>query len=183
AKSHGLVPIAHLNSVSWTRAVELGIEQLEHALPTSPELLEPAAREQFVPGPDFMTRWFELVDYDGPLMQEMVRTLVAREIEVDLTLQVNELIYHADRLETVFPEMGGDLPDYIHPDHLALLERNYAALAGVPAEQLARGRAIWPKVLELARVLHEAGVRMMVGTDGTGGGATFAHELHNHVRA
>ena len=30
---------------------------------------------------------------------------------------------------------------------------------------------------------REAGVPMMVGTDGTGGGPTLAHELNNHVRA
>src|SRR5690606_26105466 len=28
AKAHGLIPIAHLNAVSWTRAAELGVEQL-----------------------------------------------------------------------------------------------------------------------------------------------------------
>jgi imidazolonepropionase-like amidohydrolase len=31
--------------------------------------------------------------------------------------------------------------------------------------------------------MQEAGVALMIGTDGTGGGPTFAHELHNHVRA
>lgn len=183
AKAYGLIPSAHLNRVSWTRAVELGVEHLEHALPTSPDLLEPAAREQFMFGADYMTRWFELADYDGPLVREMVRSLVDRGVVVTLTLQVNELIYFADRLETVFPEMSGDLLDYLHPDLVAALTPNYRAMAAVPAEQLARGRAVWPKVMEFARMLHEAGVRLMIGTDGTGGGPTYARELSNHARA
>jgi imidazolonepropionase-like amidohydrolase len=183
AKAHGLVPIAHLNGVSWTRAIELGVEQLEHALPTSPDLLEPEQRAQFTFGADYMTRWFELADYDGPLMQQLLKSLVRRRIAVDLTLQVNELIYHADDLDTVFPELAGELPDYLHPAHVKAIKGGYAALAAVPAERLARGRAIWPKVLQLARVMHEAGVALMIGTDGPGGGPTFAHELNNHVRA
>jgi cytosine/adenosine deaminase-related metal-dependent hydrolase len=43
AHQHGLKAIAHLNKVSWTRAIELGIDGLEHALPTSADLLEPEA--------------------------------------------------------------------------------------------------------------------------------------------
>jgi imidazolonepropionase-like amidohydrolase len=183
AKAHGLVPIAHLNAVSWPRAIELGVEQLEHALPTSPDLLEPEARARFVFGPDYMTRWFELADYDGPLMQQLLMSLVDRRIAVDLTLQVNEMIYHADDLDAVFPELAGEIPDYVHPAYVAALAGNYAAMGAVPTEQLARGRAVWPKVLALARLMHEAGVALMIGTDGTGGGPTFAHELHNHVRA
>jgi imidazolonepropionase-like amidohydrolase len=182
AKAHGLVPIAHLNAVSWKRAAELGVRQLEHALPTSPELLEPTARAQYVAGPDFMTRWWELADLRGPVMRETIETLRARGVVVNLTLLVNQIIYFAGEWETVFPEMAGGLPDYVHPDMEALLA-NYQAMASVPPEQLARGRAVWPKVLEFARLLHEAGVPLTIGTDGAGGGSSYAHELHNHVLA
>ncbi len=48
AHRHGLKAIAHLNTVSWTRAAELGIDGLEHALPTSADLLEPEARATFL---------------------------------------------------------------------------------------------------------------------------------------
>jgi imidazolonepropionase-like amidohydrolase len=51
AHQHGLQAIAHLNRVSWTRAVELGVDGLEHALPTSPDLLEPEARAQYMAAP------------------------------------------------------------------------------------------------------------------------------------
>jgi imidazolonepropionase-like amidohydrolase len=42
---------------------------------------------------------------------------------------------------------------------------------------------VFPKVLSFARVLHDAGVPLMIGTDGTGGGPIYARELHNHVLA
>jgi imidazolonepropionase-like amidohydrolase len=41
---------------------------------------------------------------------------------------------------------------------------------------------VFPKVLRFARVLHEAGVPMMIGTDGAGG-SFFARELELHVQA
>ena len=182
AKAHGLIPIAHLNGVSWTRALELGVEQFEHALPTSPALLEPEARAQYAFGADYMTRWWELADLDGPLMRELVARLVAQRAEVDLTTMVNELLYFADEWETRFPEFAGELPDYFHPEMLAALASNYAAMAAVPPEQLARSKAVWPKVLAFVRLLHEGGVRLMIGTDGTGGSG-LGYELQNHVEA
>jgi imidazolonepropionase-like amidohydrolase len=182
AKRHGLIPIAHLNGVSWTRALELGVEQFEHALPTSPALLEPAVRDRYKFGPDYMTSWWELADLDGPLIRELVERLVKADAEVDLTTMVNELLYFADEWETRFPEFSGELPDYIHPETLAALEPNYAAMRAVPPELLARSKAVWPKVLAFAKLLHDAGVPLMLGTDGTGG-AGLHYELANHVEA
>jgi imidazolonepropionase-like amidohydrolase len=40
-----------------------------------------------------------------------------------------------------------------------------------------------PKVLELAKRFHDAGVRLSIGTDGTGGGPSFVRELELHVEA
>lgn len=181
AKAHGLIPIAHLNAVSWSTAAKAGVAQLEHALPTSPDLLEPNARKAYKAGPDFMTRWFELAQYDGPVFKEMIHTLRARRVAVDLTLLVNEMIYFAGDPDH-FAELAGELPDYMHPDMAALLA-NHKAMAAVPASQLARGRAVWPKVLGLARLLHQSHVPMMIGTDGPGGGPMYARELYNHVQA
>src|SRR5690606_8628617 len=68
ARAHGLIPIAHLDGVSWTRAAELGVKEIEPALPTSSDLLEPEARAQFARDPfsRHMFTWFELADLDGP---------------------------------------------------------------------------------------------------------------------
>lgn len=184
AHEHGLKAIAHLNNVSWTRAIELGINGLEHALPTSPDLLEPAARATYVAGlgPDskFTYRWFELADYDGPLLRNLVSLLAAKKIPTNMTLIVNELIYNTDDLERVIPaaELRDGLPEQMQA---ALMELRASAIGWTP-DDYRRARAVMPKVLAFARLLHAAGVPMMIGTDG-GGGAYYARELALHVEA
>ncbi|HXS78816.1 MAG TPA: amidohydrolase family protein, partial [Gammaproteobacteria bacterium] len=46
-----------------------------------------------------------------------------------------------------------------------------------------RAHAVMPKVLELAKRFHDAGVRLSIGTDGTGGSPNFVRELALHVQA
>lgn len=181
AHQHGLQAIAHLNRVSWTRAIELGIDGLEHALPTSPDLLEPDARAKYLAEQDatsrFMYRWFELADYDGPLIRNLVEQLARKRIALNLTLVVNELVYNTDDLARVLPPSERK---FIEPDVLAVHEAQLRASAtGWTADDFRRARAVMPKVLRFARLLHEAGVPMMIGTDG-GGGILFARELELH---
>ena len=102
AHAHGLKTIAHLDTVSWTRAMELGIDELTHALPTSADLLVEPNRSEYVasravPDAKFMYRWFELVDYDSAPFQNMLRMLVEKKIHVDLTLVTSEIVYFYDR--------------------------------------------------------------------------------------
>jgi hypothetical protein len=79
AHQHGLRAIAHLDAVSWTRAIELGIDDLTHALPTSADLLPAPSRATYLAerGKDsrFMYRWFELVDLDGPPVTKLIQLL------------------------------------------------------------------------------------------------------------
>ncbi|MEO9970107.1 MAG: amidohydrolase family protein [Hyphomonadaceae bacterium] len=185
AHEQGLKAIAHLDSVSWTRAAELGIDGLEHALPTSPDLLEPTQRADYIAGlgPDskHTYRWFELVDFDGPLFQHMVDLLVRNQVQTNMTLVVNELTYNTDKLSDVWP-----LADrkFEHPDNLeAGLSFLQASGIGWEEEDFSRARAVMPKVLEFARRLHEAGVPMMLGTDSRGGTPFYAREMALHVEA
>lgn len=182
AHAHGLKAIAHLDGVSWLRAVEMGVDGLEHALPTSPDLLEPEQRAKYVRRPDstFMYRWFELADYDGPLMRELVHQLAQKKVALNLTLIVNELVYNVDRQDQVYP--ASERVDF-HPDVLgpAMSGLRRSATGWTP-EDFARARAVMPKVLELARRLHDAGVPMMIGTD-AGGGLFYARELALHRQA
>jgi imidazolonepropionase-like amidohydrolase len=179
ANTHGLIPIAHLDAVSWTRAAELGVKQLEHALPTSPDLLEPELRAQFMRDPfsRHMFTWFELADLDGPLIRQMIETLLENNVVVDLTLMVNEIVYNADRFDAIMPQQ-----DYYHPETDAAARGNYAAIAAIWSEEdFARARAAFPKVLQFAKLLHDAGVPLMIGTDGIGGTPLYARELSHHV--
>lgn len=185
AHEHGLKAIAHLNTVSWTRAIQLGIDAIEHALPTSADLLEPPQRVQYLSelGADskYMYRWFELADLDGPLIQEMIDLLASRKPAVTLTLVVNDIIYNADDLERAIPS---DTRKY---EHSATLESMFqilqASMAGWTVEDYRRARAVMPKVLEFARRLHAAGAQLMIGTDGHGGSPYYAREVALHVNA
>jgi imidazolonepropionase-like amidohydrolase len=184
AHKHGLKAIAHLNRVSWTRAIELGIDGLEHALPTSPDLLEPDARKTYVaelgPHSKFMYRWFELADYDGPLIRNLVERLAREKIATNLTLVVNQIVANLDDVDRAYPplERADMLPEVLN----ATLTQLRASAGGWTPEDYQRARAVMPKVLAFARMLHEAGVPMMIGTDG-GGGTFYARELALHREA
>jgi len=185
AHENGLQAIAHLDQISWLRAAELGIDGLLHALPTSADLLEPevAAMYQDARGPDskFVYQWFENVDFDGPLMQNLLSDLAEREIEVDLTLLVNVLSYRSNNLESIFPQTDRR---YYHPETLAALLRFLQLSAtGWTDEDFARADIAMSAVFEFVRRLHEAGVPLMIGTDGNGGGPLYAQELQLHHQA
>jgi imidazolonepropionase-like amidohydrolase len=184
AHEHGLKAIAHLNNLSWSRAVELGIDGLEHALPTSADLLEPEARARFIAEHDatsrYMYRWFEYADLNGPLIRRLVELLAQKKIPVDLTLVVNEIVYNTDDLARVLPQAQ---LKYFHPDVLAVYESQLrASAAGWTPEDYKRARAVMPKVLAFARMLHEAGVPLMIGTD-AGGGVSIDREMELHREA
>jgi len=185
AHQHGLKAIAHLNAVSWTRAAQLGIDGIEHALATSPDLLEPAARATYLtelgPNSKFMYRWYELADYDGPRMQEMIHLVVAKKIALDLTLVANEIIYNADDLDRAYP---AEFRRYEDPETLeSALTGLRLSTTGWSSNDFARARAVMPKVLAFAHKLYESGAAMMIGTDGHGGSWYYGRELNLHVQA
>ena len=185
AHAHGMRAIAHLDRVSWARAIELGIDDLTHALPTSEDLLPPHRRAQYVAGrgPDskFMYQWFELVDLDGPEIRSLIDRLVKRQVEVDLTLTVNLVVYNVDDLERALPAAERK---YSHPIVRAAADRQLKASAtGWTADDFRRARAVMPVVLKFARQLHDAGVPLLVGTDGHGGTPIYSRELQMHVDA
>lgn len=185
AHAHGLQAIAHLHQVSWLTAAELGIDGLLHALPTSADLLEPEAAEAYLAdrGPDsrFMYQWFEYADLDSPRVQRLIRELAERQIEVDLTLLVNELVYSEEGYQAVM--QAGD-ERYFHPDALESSEQ-FAELArtGWTGEDYARANAAMDTVHAFVRRLHAAGVPLLIGTDGPGGGPAYAMELQLHHAA
>lgn len=185
AHEHGLQAIAHLDQVSWPRAVELGIDGLLHALPTSADLLRGEAREAFLANRGMDTRylyqWFEYVDLEGPEVENLIVLLLENEIEVDLTLLVNVLSFRRDAVNTVFPP---EHHEFYHPDTLSAA-RAFLMMAGHgwTEQDYVRAELAMDKVLAFTRLLHERGVRLMIGTDGNAGGPIYAQELQLHADA
>jgi imidazolonepropionase-like amidohydrolase len=180
----GLKPIAHLHMVSWTDAAALGLHGIEHALPTSPDLLEPGAREEYVagfgPNSKYMYEWFELADYDGPLFQELVDTLVENNTVLNFNFIVNHLVYNADDPDLI----PAAWEPYIHPEILTgFREFTAASVYGWTPENFERARAAFPRVLEFGKRLYDAGLPIMIGTDASGGLPYYAMEAGFYTQA
>jgi imidazolonepropionase-like amidohydrolase len=93
AHSNGIKVIGHLYLTSWTDAANLGIDALTHGIPVSPFLLSEANQQKFLEvGDDPFNHflWLDLVDLNGPEINEMMEALVNNDIPVDPTLSIYE---------------------------------------------------------------------------------------------
>jgi imidazolonepropionase-like amidohydrolase len=101
AHSNGIKVIGHLYMTSWTAAADLGIDALTHGVPVSPFLLSEANQQKFLEAGDHPFNhflWLDLVDLNGPEINEMIKALVANNIPVDTTLGIYEAIIKEDPL-------------------------------------------------------------------------------------
>jgi imidazolonepropionase-like amidohydrolase len=93
AHSNGIKVIGHLYLTSWTDAANLGIDALTHGIPVSPSLLSEDNQQRFLEVGDHTFNnflWLDLVDLNGPEINEMIRALVSNNIPVDPTLDIYE---------------------------------------------------------------------------------------------
>jgi imidazolonepropionase-like amidohydrolase len=186
AHEQGMKTIAHLDKVSWLDAIDFGIDALTHALPTSAGLLKEDVRQAYAESRNplssaFMYQWFEQADYKSEPIQTLVSKLVENQVQVDLTLLVNEIVYFFDDIDTVItPEDRL----HFHPAMMKDWDNNMAASHyGWTDADYQRAHAVFPKVLAFAKLLHDAGVPMLVGTDSAGGGPSYPRELMLHGQA
>jgi imidazolonepropionase-like amidohydrolase len=101
AHSNGIKVIGHLYMTSWTAAADLGIDALTHGVPVSPFLLSEANQQKFLEAGDHPFNhllWLDLVDLNGPEINEMIKALVSHNIPVDPTLDIYEAIIKEDPL-------------------------------------------------------------------------------------
>jgi len=163
AHRHGLQAISHTGDISWDRAAEIGVDGIVHAMPISADSLPPAARDNYrdaaETGAHAFYEWWERADLDSPEMQRPIAALAEHDVTVDLTLVVFQKTFWGD--DASIRESGAA---YTHP----LMRENWRTFRfdiGWQAEHYQRARAIWPKIQRFARMLHEAGVRLTIGTD------------------
>lgn len=164
AHAHDMLAIGHLVDVSWTRAAELGIDSIVHAMPTSPDLLPEARREAYLanrrPGPFQFFEWYEAADLDGPEIREMIATLSQHRVAFDATLVAFEPAFFGNEEAVLARDEA-----YEHPAMTANWRGGFRFDAGWQAEDYARAQAVWPNVLRLVRMMYEGGVPMTIGTD------------------
>jgi imidazolonepropionase-like amidohydrolase len=90
AHARGLKLTGHLCSVGFTKAAELGIDDLEHGLVVDTEFA-PDKKEGVCPGQRGpMAAMAKTLDVDGPQVQAMIRTLVEHHVAVTSTLAIFE---------------------------------------------------------------------------------------------
>lgn len=186
AEAHALdVPVAgDLVRTSWTEAARAGIDHLSHIVSRSPSLLPPEVRERYEGDvadgrAHAYYRWLELLELDGPEVDEMVGALLSRDVSVDPTLAAIEAVllcadsaYAAER--AAFQSSRGARGSGLEAAAVCPAEEG-------PADYTERARRAWPKALELVRLLHRQGVRLTAGSDaplsGLPPGAAFHREL------
>jgi imidazolonepropionase-like amidohydrolase len=181
ARARGLPAVAHLMATTWTRGAELGLHSVLHVIPGSAELLPEDRRDAYreeLGSTLFFATWFERADLGGAEMQEAIATLARRRTWVDPTLVVFEAAFFGDRPErtTELPELALATPSLVEN-----WRTTFRFDLGWNAESYRRAEAAWPKVLELVRRLHQAGVPLTAGTDAnnpwTVPGPSFHREL------
>lgn len=160
AHSNGIKVIGHLYLTSWTDAANLGIgdnktavnhiDALTHGVPVSPFLLSKEDQQKFLEAGDHPFNhflWLDLVDLNGPEINEMIKAVASNSITVDPTLDIYEAMIKEE-------------PRYQY---------------------------LWPKVLQLTKMLYDNGVPILSGTDIPNfdlvPGASLHHELELLVEA
>ena len=108
AHINGKKVVGHLYMTSWTDAANLGIDALTHGVPVSPFLLSEGDRQEFLAFGDHPFNhllWLDLVDLNGPEINNMISALVNNEIPVDPTLDIYEIIVKESQLQDLWPKV------------------------------------------------------------------------------
>ena len=162
AHRRGLRFTGHLCSVSFTEAVEFGIDNLEHGFFTNTDWDPDKTPDECPAGA--LGRLAD-VDMDSPEVRATLQTMVDAGVPMTSTLAVYELgLPGRPPVEDRFREM-------LAPEFL----EDYLATRRQIDERGAQGNAwlaVWDKALAFERMFHEMGGILAAGVDPTGiGGA------------
>lgn len=163
AHRHGLEAITHTGAITWDRAAELDVDAIVHVMPISADSLPVSAREGYRGADETASHafyeWWERADLDSPEIARLIRALAERRVTVDLTLVVFQKTFWGN--DASVRDTGAE---FVHP----LMRENWSLFRfdiGWQPEHYARAQAVWPKIQRFARMLHEAGVPLTIGTD------------------
>ncbi|HEX6773680.1 MAG TPA: amidohydrolase family protein [Acidobacteriaceae bacterium] len=167
AHKRGLKVTGHLCSVGFTKAAELGIDDLEHGLVVDTEFA-PGRKEGECPsqrGP--MQAMAKSLDVDGPQVKAMIQTLVKHHVAVTSTLAI---------FETFTPNRPPLVREQAAKREMAA--DAWSDFATTRAEIAERGEAsIWPvllkKEMQFERSFVKAGGLLLAGCDPTGYGGVL----------
>ena len=181
AHGRGIPVIGHVpRSMTMTRAVELGMDGLEHVRVTGRELLplEEANRIDFLPYVEREALLWQRFDLDSDRMKELISFLAERKISLDPTLTVDEL-----NSLGLYEEQAKDPNNRFLRRESVVNEAEAAPdVFRIPPELKDAAAAGFRKRLRFVGMCSRAGVRIIAGTDGAGMGTLLPgfglqHEL------
>ncbi|HEX9582265.1 MAG TPA: amidohydrolase family protein [Gemmatimonadales bacterium] len=157
AHRHGLKVTAHLCSVTYSEAVDLGIDNLEHGLFANSEY-DPRKQPDECP-PGFSARYGDL-DIQSAPVQATIRKMVERNVAMTSTLAVYEISVQGRPPidERVFEVLA---PDIARDVRAAAEQRRLQGIAP----------AVLKKAMEFEYAFSKAGGLLVAGVDPTGYGA------------
>ena len=181
AHGRGIPVIGHVpRSMTMTRAVELGMDGLEHIRVTGRELLpvEEADKIDFLPFVEREALLWQRFDLGSDKMKALVSLLAERKIFLDPTLTVDELSSFA-----LYEEQARDPNNRFLPRNSFNNEAEAAPeVFRLPPELKEAAAEGFRKRLQFIGMCGRAGVQIIAGTDGVGAGTLLPgfglqHEL------
>jgi imidazolonepropionase-like amidohydrolase len=172
---HGHIPAG----IRPTQAIEAGYDEITHinwimmqAMPESVLPVDNGIMRFEGPG-----RYAKDVNLDGPEIQSIIKMMAARKIYSDPTMVAFESLY--------VPENGDLSPSYapFQGTMPPTTERNFRMGGFAVPKDLTRAdyRASWAKMVALLGRMHQAGIPIVAGTDGSG--IEIIHELEIYTQA
>jgi imidazolonepropionase-like amidohydrolase len=168
ARRRGLPVIGHIpRAVTMTRAVEMGMEGLEHIRITAREILPPdeAAKLDYLPVGIREPKIWEKIDLNSAAIQKLIPYLAAKKIYLDPTLVVDEAL-EVDGMKTM---RASPLNQLLPRDILAeMLKQPDVPIYNVSEELKKTAVASFQKRLKFIGMCSRAGVQLLAGTDSQG---------------
>ena len=165
AHRHGRPAVAHLESIAWPDALEMGLDGIVHLMPLSPDLLTPEQRTAWQATARGSTysffEWWEHFDPEGPQAEKLVAAYQQHRPVFDATL----VAFHAAFVQDQDNAYKDDARRHAHPTLLAHWNEWFTFAIGWKPEDFQRARAVWPKVQRMAARLYATDARMTLGTD------------------
>jgi len=169
AHKRGLKVTGHLCSIGYKEAAEIGIDDLEHGLIADSEFV---ANKQPDQCPQGVSNNLRQLDLNSAPVQDMIRTLVAKNVAVTSTLPV----FEAGGAPLTQTGVGA-ASALLNPRVLNVMStdarvRYLQARARVPSD--GNFNTLFRKAMEFERAFVQAGGLLIAGLDPTGNGGIVA---------
>lgn len=155
---------AHLCSVTYREAAELGIDNLEHGFFASTDFVENKVKNECPNGKDVHQSLVNL-DINSKKVKDLIAFLIEKDVTLTSTLTVFETFTKGR------PKACPKALDALIPQVRDQYESRWEKIAN-------QENATWPivfkKMMQLEKMFVEAGGKLMAGTDPTGYGGVIA---------